>query len=77
MGNQTEKNMERIRGLAREDTTYKALFAKCKVLEARFDKRILSLEPDDRTLLWEFVMLTEARCIRKLELACEHMEFPE
>ena len=77
MENKTEKNMERIRALAREDTTYKTLLAQCKVLEARFDKGILPLEPEDRALLWEFVMLTEIRCIRKLELACEYMEFPE
>lgn len=77
MENRAEKNMEQIWALAQKDEAYKSLLAQCKILEARFDKAIMALEPEKQDLLWEFVMLTEARCNRKLELACTHMTLLE
>lgn len=75
MQEKIREKMERIGTLAHGDGVYMQLLASCCALEKAFDKITEALPAQQRELAWEFVMLSAEKGARKLEIACEHMEF--
>ena len=75
MDEKIKRKMERVDVLSRTDPKYKRMLKKCAELEKRFDKFTAELSDAEKDLVWGFVMHCEDMSIRKLEIACDHMEF--
>ena len=75
MNKNLKKKLDRVEELTKKDIKYKRMLTKCVALERRFDDIISQLSMKERDVVWDFVMLCEDMSTRKLEIACEHMEF--
>ncbi len=71
------EKMERLNVIAYNDTEYRELMGKMRVFENILDKVEHDLTLDQRNVVWDFWGLSSEIEQRKLELACEHMEFRE
>ena len=68
---------KRIDMLAYQDAKYLEMLEEIKVLENKVDELEHALTDDQRNLIWDFWGLSSQMEIRKLELACQYMEFVE
>ena len=75
MDENVKRKMERLDVLSRTDPKYKRMLKKCVEMEKQFERFTAKLSDEDEDLVWGFVMHCEDMSIRKLEIACEHMEF--
>ena len=69
------QKMEQIDKLSLKDEKYAQMLAECVIKERAFDRFTSELTDEQQDLVWGFVMHCEDMSIRKLEIACEHMEF--
>lgn len=68
---------KRIDMLAYQDAKYLEMLEEIKVLENKVDELEHALTDEQRNLIWDFWGLSSQMEIRKLELACQYMEFVE
>ncbi len=69
------KKLQRVEILARTDRDYREMYKRCYTLEKHFDKIVSHLSDKEIDVAWSYVMLCQDMSLRKLELACSHMEF--
>ncbi len=70
-----KRKMERLDILSKKDPKYRRMLKKCVAMEREFEDFTSDLTDKQQDLVWGFVMLCEDMSIRKLQIACEHMEF--
>lgn len=71
------EKMKRIEMLAYNDPKYLKMLDKIKVLEDKVDELEHELTDEQRNLIWDFWGVSSQMEIRKLELACQYMDFVE
>lgn len=69
--------MDAIDALAMGDDQYYAMLKEMRILEKCYDRVLSSLPRDAQDTVCDFVSLCEEMSLRKLELACTYMKFPE
>lgn len=69
------KKMMVIEALANGDPKYRKMLERMRILEGRIDELESELTEKQRNLIWDFWGLSTQMELRKLELACQHMEF--
>lgn len=71
------EKMKRIEMLAYNDPEYLKMLEEIKVLEDKVDELEHELTDEQRNLIWDFWGVSSQMEIRKLELACQYMDFVE
>lgn len=71
------EKMKRIEMLAYNDPKYLKMLEEIKVLEDKVDELEHELTDEQRNLIWDFWGVSSQMEIRKLELACQYMDFVE
>ena len=77
MEEKTKENLARLDTLAQEDALYRYLISNLKVMDEELEEATKRLSLKNKDKLWDYIMLSEEISRRKLELACEAMEFPD
>lgn len=63
--------------LAKGDDMYYRMLKKMRDIEQKYDRVLGTLPADQQDIICDFVSLCEEMSLRKLEIACSYMEFPD
>ena len=77
MKEETKRKIAQIDALAEGDALYQYMVNNLKLLDEELEEATKRLSNRSRDKMWDYIMLCEDISRRKLELACEAMEFPE
>ena len=69
--------MSMLDTLAFQDDFYKQMLEKMRIMERKINELEHILTCDQRNLIWDFWGLSTEMDRRKLELACQYMDFKE